>query len=404
MKNIFLILCLSLIGTVSAAPFSGGEDFSSWSDFEGIYSEMYKDIRVEEGTEICERVLQWPDFLDEEGTLIFSLEDCEEFAQTGGLSSFVNAHAGSINDISRWIEVFQVKYAFERDIWHYEYNLQRKSALAAIWNDGDGGVDTPKEDERLTPKQRTSPVDLVLQWNDIDRVLFGVLAEYPEFESFIENTDDITSPWAETPAQDEWLDQRAEKIRPYTISDRYYSTDKKSISGGYEEQSRMFEEELNPNSLILGKATTGTFDSAFTGSPLPTSTGMNFYMAKSIPASPDIPEHESVLKQTPMGELDGVFADFFQQQSSSELRDTQSNGSRTEWLQQIFVLAPQKTDQELTENIEKLLRLRSETRAHDAGVLEILPLQQFNTVLDVWISVLETWEKVNKEFLTHDKK
>lgn len=392
------------MGTVSAAPFAGGEDFSSWSDFEGIYSAMYRNTQIEDVTEICERVLQWPDFLDEEGELIFSLEDCEEFAQTGGLSSFVNTHAGSRKDISRWIEVFQVKYAFEKNIWHYEYNLQRKLALAAIWNDGDGGVDNPKEDERITPKKRTSPVDLVLQWNDIDRILFGVLAEYPEFESFIENTDDITDPWAETPAQDVWLDQRTEKILPYDILTRYYSTDKKSISGGYEEQSRMFEEELNPHSLILGKATSGTFDSAFTGSPLPTSTGMNFYMAESIPTSPDIPEHESILEKTPMGELDGVFADFFQQQSSAELRDTQSNGSRTEWLQQIFVIAPTKTNEELKENIEELLRLRSETRAQDAGVLETLPLQQFNTMLDVWISVLDTWKKVNKEFLTHDKK
>ncbi len=392
MKSIFIFAGLIfLFGTTFATPIKGYEEFSDWSDFNGMFGKIYNDIQEIDITEICERVLEWPDFLDEEGELIFSLEDCEEFVEDGILSSFVNSHAGSKTNIDRWIEVFRSKYEFEKELWRKEYDLQRKMALSSIWNDGDGGG--------LPPKKRTSPVDLVLRWNEIDKILFGVIAEQPEFESFIESEDDIFDPWSETPEEDIWIDQRANNLIPYGIAQNHYSEGEKSIVGGYAEQAKMFEEDLNAHSLIAGKATTQSFDMAFTGAPIPTSTGMHVDADASIAESPDVPEQITVLEQVPMGELEGVFAKFFQQQSSSELRDAQDDGSRTGWFYKIFVEVPEQTNEEFLENIAHLLRVRSERRMQDTGLSELIPLTQFNTTLDIWIKILDKWKDVNGEFL-----
>jgi hypothetical protein len=408
MKKILLVCGILILGTASAAPIPGGEEFSSWSSFEGMFDQIYKDVRAEDRTEICERVLEWSEFLDKDGTLIFSLEDCEAFANTN-VSDFLKKNEQSSTKVREKTDALQKRYEFEKKVWHYEHDLERMTALSSIWNDGDGGVENPEEDTKLTPKKRTSPVDLIMSWNEIDRILFGMEAKYPEFSTFIASEESIDVPWLETPENDSWLDQRAEKIQLYSILlKKYYTDAKKSISGGYEEQARMFEEELNVHSLIPGRATTGTFDSAFTGSPLPVSAGMNFNTVDSIPASPDIPEQESVLKQTPMGELEGAFSKFFRQQSAIELRDVLeglSNLSRVDSFYKFFVTVPAETNQQFAENISHLLRVRAETRLQDGGLLELLPLQQFNTTLDVWISILNGWEKkVNKSFLTHDKK
>ncbi len=394
MKSFFLLIGVTvLFGGVCAAPISGHDDFSAWSDFEGMFGKIYNDMLELDVTAICERVLEWPDFLDEEDELIFSLEDCEEFAETGRLSDFVNIHSGSKTDIDRWIDIFRAKYGFEKQVWRDEYNLQRQFALSSIWNDGDGGG--------IPPKMVTSPVDLVVRWNEIDDVLFGKLAEQPEFESFSESEDDIFELWAEEPAVDLWLDQSAEKKIPYGISQKHYKDGESSIVGGYAEQSRIFEEELNTNSLIAGRATTQTFDIAFTGAPMPMSTGMSVDAVASAAESTDLPEQVTILEQVPMGELEGVFAKFFLQQSATELRDAKNDGSRMAWLHKIFVEAPEQTNQEFSDNISDLLQRRFETRAKKGGLLEILPLQHFNTTLDVWIEILDEWIKVNEDFLTH---
>lgn len=404
MKKIFLVCGILILGTVSAAPIPGGEEFALWSSFEGMFDQIYKDVLAEDRTEICERVLEWPEFLDEEGKLIFSLEDCEAFADTN-VSDFLRKNEQSVTEMREVRDALRKRYKFEKNIWHYEHNLARKTALSSIWNDGDGGVDKPKEDRKLTPIKRTSPVDLVMLWNEIDRILFGIEAKYPEFLTFIESEEAIDTPWEEVSENDSWLDQRAEKIQLYSIIlKKYYTDAKKSISAGYEEQARMFEEELNVHSLITGRTATGTFDTAFTGIPIPLSLGINFNIVESVPASPDIPEQESILKQVPMGELDGVFAKFFRQQSVFELRDAQNDSARTSEIQNSSSVSAQM-NKEFEENMSHLLQVRSEMRLQDGGLLELLPLQQFNTTLDVWISMLNVWEKtVNRGFLTHDKK
>lgn len=405
MKKILFVCGICILGSAFAAPIPGGEEFSSWSRFEGMFSQIYRDVRAEDRTEICERVLEWPEFLNTDGSLLFSLEDCEEFAKTN-VSDFLKNHEYAQTKVREKIEALRIRYEFEKKLWHYQHDLERRMALSSIWNDGDGGVENPEEDKKLTPKKRTSPVDLVMLWNEIDRILFGIEAEYPEFSSFTPSEEEISSPWAEVPEKDSWLDQRAENIKLYSILlKKYYSDAKKSISAGYEEQARMFEEELNVHSLIPGRATTGTFDSAFTGSPLPVSAGMNFNTVESVPQSPDVPEQETVLEQVPMGELEGAFAKFFRQQSAIELRDAQNDSSRTNWFEKIFVSAPAQTNEAFRKNIAHLLQIRSETRVQDGGLLELLPLQQFNTTLDVWISLLNDWEKrINPAFLLHDKK
>ena len=43
----------------------------------------------------------------------------------------------------------------------------------------------------------------------------------------------------------------------------------------------------------------------------------------------------------------------------------------------------------------------SETRDKEAGLEELVPLQKFNTTLDVWIEILNLWKFVNEEFITH---
>lgn len=415
MKKLFLLSgVFILFGNVCAAPINGYGEFSSWSaceepsstpctDFKGMFDQIYKDVLAEDRTEICERVLEWPEFLDEEGKLIFSLEDCEAFADTN-VSDFLRKNEQSVTEMREVRDALRKRYEFEKNIWHYEHNLARKTALSSIWNDGDGGVDKPKEDRRLTPIKRTSPVDLVMLWNEIDRILFGIEAKYPEFLTFIESEEAIDTPWEEVPENDSWLDQRAEKIQQYDTHYIYYTGTKKSISAGYKEQARMFEEELNVHSLTTGRTATGTFDTAFTGIPIPLSLGINFNIVESVPASPDIPEQESILKQVPMGELDGVFAKFFRQQSVFELRDAQNDSARTSEIQNSSSVSAQM-NKEFEEDMSHLLQVRSEMRLQDGGLLELLPLQQFNTTLDVWISMLNVWEKtVNREFLTHDKK
>ena len=403
MKKILFVCGILILGTVSAAPIEGGEEFSSWSKFEGMFSQIYKDVRTEDRTEICERVLEWPEFLDEEGKLIFSIEDCVAFVDTN-MSDFLKKHEQSFLEMREARDVLRKRYEFEKNIWHYEHDLARKAALSSIWNDGDGGVDKLQEDEKVTPIKRTSPVDLVMLWNEVDRILFGIEARYPEFASFTPSEEDIASPWKEIPENDSWLDQRVEHFWLYFSNLDKYQDGEESISAGYEEQSRMFKEELNTYSLIPGRATTGTFDSPFTGLPLPVTTGMNFTVVNSIPASPDIPEQESILKQVPMGELEGVFAKFFHQQSVFELRDAQNDSARTSEIQNSASVSAQM-NKEFEENISHLLQVRAETRLQDGGLLEILPIQQFNTMLDVWISILDYWKtEVNKEFLSHTKK
>jgi hypothetical protein len=393
-KLILLTVGGLLLGNAFAAPLSGQEDFSAWKNFSGVFEKIYNDTRVLDVTAVCERVLEWPYFWDTEGKLIFSLEDCEEFAETGRLSSFVNTHSGSKVDIDRWIEIFRQKYSFEERLWRYEYNLQRTITFSSIWQDGDGGGG-------LSPEKINSPVDLVVVWNEIDEILFGTLAEYPEFASFTESDADIFVPWQVTPEEDDWIDQRAEKKMAYGIEKKHYPDGEASIAGGFAEQSRIFEEELNVHSLIPGRATTQTFDMPFTGIPVPMGTGMYVDTAASPAESPDVPEQMMILEQTPMGELEGAFAKFFRQQSATELRDAQEDGSRMNWLQRIFVTAPIQTDQEFSDTISQLLRLRAETRAQDIGTVEVVPLQQFNTTLDVWIDTLEKWKTANESFLTH---
>lgn len=408
MKKILVVFGILFLGAASAAaipsPILGEDTFSSWSNFEGIFSQIYKDVRIENSTEICERVLQWPEFW-EDGEQIFSLEDCEDFVGTT-VSDFLKSHEYAYTNIRDKTEALRVKYEFEKALWHYQHDLERRTALSSIWNDGDGGVENPPSaEQKLVPEERTSPVDLVTLWNQIDHILFGVQATYPKFASFVPSDDPLDEEWAETPDNDPWLDQRTERLPAYTPeSKRYYTDGEKSIAGGYEEKAHMFEYELNPSPLITGAATTQTFDMAFTGMPMPMSGGMNFDTAETVPASPDIPEQESILQQIPMGELNGAFAKFFRQQSSVELKDTQNDGARNKILQNILVLAPEEKSQNFVENIKNLLQIRKETGIEDTGQLELLPLQQFNTVLDAWISVLNKWQLVNVSFLTHDRK
>ncbi len=401
MRKICLIAgCLLFSTTVLSAPIPGHDHFSEWGDFQGMFEKIYKDTRELDVTAICERVLEWPDFLNEEGELIFSLEDCEEFAYTENLSNFVNTHSGSKTTIDRWIEVFRVKYAFEKQLWQFEHDMQRQLALAYIWNDGDGGKNDANEQPE--PQERTSPVDLVFRWNEIDNILFGELAEYPEFAAFTESTDDIFDSWEGEPTEDPWLNQQEEVFTYDPL--RNYSEREKSITGGYEELARMFEEKLNTYSLIAGKMTTQTFDAPFTGYFVPVGLGMHVDGAVSPSVSPDIPTQLGVLEKSPMKEFDGLFPLFFRQQSTLELRGesfTSSSRRISASLHEAFSTMVDKMNTDLTEKVAVLLRDISETREKDEGLTNLVPLQKFNTTLDVWIDILNLWKIVNEKFLTH---
>ncbi len=376
----------------------GSEELSRWSDFQGLYHQMYDDTFVVDETAICERVLQWPEFWDEEKEeLIFSLEDCETFADTNTLTYFVNTHLLSKTDADYWMGVVQNRYNSEKVLWQKEYDLKRTLSFSNIWTDGDGGGEE-------TPKKRTSPVDLVVSWNEIDKILFGVIAEYPEYASFSESEEDIKISWSEEPEEDEWLDQRGDKKGPYGVDQKHYKDGEESLSGGYAEQIVIFEEDLNTNSLIPGRATTQTFDMPFSGKPIPPSTGMHVDADATPAESTDDPLQISVLEQKPMGELEGAFSKLFQQQSLAELRDAREDGSRFNWLYKVFVTDQNALDQGFFGNIASLVQIRSDIRNKDIARLDVLPVQKFVTVIDVWISVLEKWKKVNEVFLTNDVK
>ena len=111
----------------------GSEELSRWSDFQGLYHQMYDDTFVVDETAICERVLQWPEFWDEEKEeLIFSLEDCETFADTNTLTYFVNTHLLSKTDADYWMGVVQNRYNSEKVLWQKEYDLKRTLSFSNI--------------------------------------------------------------------------------------------------------------------------------------------------------------------------------------------------------------------------------------------------------------------------------
>jgi len=393
MKKLFLIAGGILLSTtVLSAPIPGVNHFSYWNDFKGMFNKIYTDTQELDVAAICERVLEWPDFLDEEGELIFSLEDCEELVKSG-VSSFVNTHSKSLTQTEKLSNALEVKYSFEKQLWQEEYDLQRQVALAYIWNDGDGGANP--ENNPPAPKERTSPVDLVFRWNEIENILFGVLTEYPEFASFKESTDDIFDPWEEEPTEDPWLDQR-EKVFSYAPWVNY-SAGEKSITGGYEELARMFEEKLNAFSLISGKMTTQTLDAPFTGSCVPNGIGMNVDGAAAPAVSPDIPAQIAIQEKVPTN--DGIFPIFFRQQAAEELRNPYYI-SRKDSLNQTLEDSEGINDA-LSNLIDTVSRYTEESRDKELGLAELLPLEQFNTTLDVWISNLKKWKSINEEFITH---
>lgn len=400
MKKIFLITGLIFLSTtVWSAPISGQKEFTKWSDFEGMFGKIYNDTRVLDVTAVCERVLEWPNFLDEEGEPKFSLKDCEELSQYG-LSSFVNSNSKSLQQTEELRNAFGVKYFFEKELWQYEYDLQRQLALSYIWNDGDGGQKSGNKEPAA--QKITSPVDLVFRWNEIDHILFGELAEYPEFAAFKKSTDDIYDPWKAEPIKAFWLNQQ-ENIFSYDPF-RNYSDNEISITGGYEGVARMFEEKLNTHSLIAGKMTTQTFDAPFTGSFVPNGIGMHMNGVSSPSVSPGSPAQLEILKKTPMKELNGVFPLFFRQQSTSELRTSFSSKQKriSESLHETFITMTNQINTDLNEKVARLLQELTEKRDKDAGLEELLPLQKFNTTLDVWIDILELWKFVNEEFVTHN--
>ncbi len=389
--------CVFLSTTVFGAPIPGVDHFSYWNDFEGMFDEIYIDTQELDVTAICERVLEWPNFSDE-GKLIFSLEDCEELAGSD-VSSFVNAHSKSLKQTEELSNAFAVKYSFEKQLWQEEHDLQRQVALSYIWNDGDGGANP--ENKKPVPKERTSPIDLVFRWNEIDDILFGELAEYPNFLAFKESKDKISTPWPAEPAAELWFNQQQEVFDydPF----RNYSDNEISITGGYEGLARMFEEKLNAYSLISGKMTTQTFDAPFTGSYVPNGIGMHVDGATAPAVSPDVPAQITVRGEVPMKEFDGIFPLFFRQQSTSELRESFNHLSNriSDSLHETFITRVDDNNRDLMEKVDSLLRELAETRDTDAGLEEFIPLQKFNTTLDVWIDILNLWKQVNEEFVTH---
>lgn len=379
--------CLFLfMGNVSAAPIFGDHEFTDWSDFGGMYGKLYRDVILIDNEEICLRVLQWPQFV-EDGEPVFSLDDCLGFAEEGSLTSFANTKAGTKTDLERWSELMGLKFDFEKQLWQQENSLKRQLALGTIWTDGDLGGD-----------RTTSPFDLVVRWNEIDEILHGEKTTYPNYLALSESDDDIYADWVEDEAVDEWLNQKADNLP----SPSDYPDGEESFAGGFDEQKRNFN-DIASNSLIPGEAVQQTFGVPFRGSPVPTSLQMNVDAVPSIPESPDDAEQVAVQDEIPFGELQGVFGEFFEEQTALELREAEEDASRSDLFHQIFSVDPGETDKAFEEKIDLLLRDHADTRLHDGGQLELLPLLQWNIVLDTWIDNLDKWKGTTETFLTNPK-
>ena len=385
MKKLLCLVSIVWCASSSNAAVFGDNEFTAWSDFDGIFHKIYLDVIEVYNEEICKRVLQWPQFV-EDGELIFSLEDCLSFAEKGELSDFANEKAGSKTEIDSWLDLIGLKYDFEKQLWQQEFSLKRQLSFGAIWYDGDQGGEVAN-----------SPIDLVVSWNEVDEIMHGEKATSPNYKSQVE--EEIEE-WPEEPESDDWMNQSEDNLD----SPSDYPDGEESFAGGFDEQKRNFN-DIAANSLIPGDGAgvQQTMGGPFRGSPVPTSIQMNVDTVASLPESPDAAAQDSVKEEVPFGELQGIFSKVFEEQSAVELRETVDNGSRADLLHQIFSVDSGESDAGLTESIDMVFQEHIETTMKDAAQQDLLPRQQWNILLDTWVENLEKWKTTTEVFLTNPR-
>lgn len=279
MKKNWLIFCLSfLLWSGVGAEFypekiNNGNEFTKWSHFENLYEKNYKDVDTFDLNEIKDRVCEYPDIDCEKKLSIKNFEDLLQLTVVGNVGEKLGQE--------RFRQYMEGIIRYELELYQLEQSLARHGSMELIYTDGDG-----YENDSYT--QKTSPFDVSVALNEIDELFFGEkkLNFYPHYMKK-KSAENSSEPW---------LDRREDKLP--AVSD--FSENDVSFSAIAQHVGKIFQEEINPFSLVCSKNTKNIFEYPFCTTPI----GIPKLAVSTFPqpsASSDIPASEAVLS-TDFGE------------------------------------------------------------------------------------------------------